>query len=194
MMRSAQWRGMALPILCLALTACGKASSRAVAADPNTPAVVKVPPVILQSDTARPETVPVVSMQDARLTLSRDYALLGAGLAFVDPRLIQGAYSPTAEFTTPNGKFTGNAEILKEYQSFGMDGSVKDFQRVSAAMKVVDSTVVDSGTYTVLRKRTPGDSTVEHGVHASIWRIHPAPMAWVMTRDRLYPAARKKAK
>ena len=133
---------------------------RAKAADPNTPAVVRVPPPILASDTARKEVEPVVTTDAARMTLSRNYALLGAGLSFIDPKLLAAAYAPAAELTTPNGKFTGQAAILKEYQSFGMDGS---------------------GTYTVVRKRDRADFTVERGAYASVWRILSPPMEWVMT-------------
>ena len=191
-MLSAHWRGMALPILCLAIIACGKPDARAKAADPNTPAVVRVPPPILASDTARKEVEPVVTTDAARMTLSRNYALLGAGLSFIDPKLLAAAYAPAAELTTPNGKFTGQAAILKEYQSFGMDGSVKEFSRQSAKLKIVDSTVADSGTYTVVRKRDRADSTVEHGAYASVWRIQSPPMEWVMTQDHLYPATKKR--
>jgi hypothetical protein len=193
-MRSAHWRGMALPILCLAMIACGKPDARANAADPNTPAVVKVPPPILPGDTARKEVEAVVSIDAARTKLSSNYSLLGAGLVYVDRKLLARAYSPTAEFTTPNGKFTGQAAIVKEYESFGLDGSVKEFQRQPAVTKVVDSTVVDSGRYTVVRKRTGAIPSVEQGAYASIWRIHPPPMEWLMTQDRLYPATKKKAK
>jgi hypothetical protein len=128
------------------------------------------------------------------MMLSRNYALLSAAFGFVDPKLLAAAYAPTAELTTPNGKFNGKTAILNEFKSFGMDGSVKEFSRQSAALKVVDSTVVDSGTYTVVRARRGADSTIEHGAYASVWRIHPPPMEWVMTQDHLYPVKRKKAK
>ncbi len=147
---------------------------RAKAADPNTPAVVRVPPPILASDTARKEVEPVVTTDAARMTLSRNYALLGAGLSFIDPKLLAAAYAPAAELTTPNGKFTGQAAILKEYQSFGMDGSVMELQRQSAVLKVVDSTVADSDTYTVVRKRDRADSTVESGVYVRLADPVPA--------------------
>ena len=42
-----------------------------------------------------------------------------------------------------------------------MDGSVKAFNRQSQVLKVVDSTVVDSGIYTFVRKRNGADSTVD---------------------------------
>ena len=194
MMQSAHWRGMALPILCLAITACSKPDARANAADPNTPAVVKVPPPILPGDTARKVVEPAVTDDAARMMVSRNYALAGAGLAMIDPNLISAAYSSDAELTTPNGKFTGTQAILKEFKSFGMDGSVKLFNRQSAQLKIVDSTVVDSGTYTVVRKTARADSTVEHGAYAAVWRIHAPPMDWVMTKDHLYAAAKRKGK
>lgn len=193
-MRSAHWRGMALPILCLAVTACSKPDARPNAADPNLPAVVKLPPPVLPGDTVRKRVEPVVTADIARTTLSRNYALLAGGFAFVDRNLITGAYAPTAELTTPNGKFTGTSAILKEFQSFGMDGSVREFQRKSTVMKIIDSTVTDSGTFTVVRKRTASDSTIEHGSYASVWQIRPAPLDWVMTRDHLYPSARQNRK
>ena len=194
-MRSAQWLRMAVPaVLCLTISACSKPDTRANTADPNAPAVVKAPPPLLPADTAKKEVPSVVSMDQARFTLSRNYALLGASFSFLDPKLQVAAYSPTAELTTPNGTFIGTTAILKEYRSFGMDGSVKSFERRSALTKIVDSTVVDSGTYTVVRARTRTDSTVEHGAYASVWRIHPQPMDWVMSRDHLYPVTKTKGK
>jgi hypothetical protein len=193
MMQTAQWRGMALPILCLIISACSKPDARANAADPNAPAVVKAPPVVLPSDTAKKVPEPVVDQQTAINVVSRNYALAGAGLSMMDPKLILGAYSPTAELVTPNGKFTGQTAIVKEFQSFGMDGSVREFNRQSLVLKVVDSTVADSGYYQVTRKTARADTTVERGAYAAVWRIHPPPMEWVMTEDHLY-AAKKQSK
>lgn len=192
MMQTAQWRGMALPILCLIVSACSKPGANA--ADPNTPAVVKAPPVVLASDTAKKVPEPVVDKDVAINMVSRNYALAGAGLSMMDPKLVTGAYAPTAELTTPNGKFTGQTAILKEFQSFGMDGSVKEFSRQSVMLKVVDSTVVDSGYYQVTRKTARTDTTVERGAYAAVWRIHPAPMDWVMTEDHLYVAKKQARK
>jgi hypothetical protein len=194
-MTSANRRGVALPILCLAFAACSKQDVRAKAAtDPNAPAVVKLPPPILPSDTAKKPVIPVVTAQDAAMALSQRYALLGAGFAFADPQLVREAYAPAAQLTTPNGTFTGQTSIVKELSSLGTSGSVKDFQRTSRVMKVVDSTVVDSGTFTIVRRRPGADSVVEHGFYSSEWRIHPPPALWTMTRDHLYETARKKVK
>jgi hypothetical protein len=185
---------MALPILCLTLAACGKPNAAAKAADPNTPAVVKLPPPVLPGDTAKKPVPPVVSDDEARTTLSRNYALFGAGFAFGNPRLVAESYSPTAELTTPNGTFVGQAAIVKALAKLGMDGSIKDFQRVSRVMKIVDSSVTDSGTFTIVRQRAGADSSVERGTYASVWRIHPPPMVWVMMSDHLHPAPGKKRK
>jgi hypothetical protein len=193
MMQSAQWRGVALPILCLAITACGKPDARANAADPNAPAVVKAPPPVLPADTAKKEIPPLIPDDQLRMQLSRLYAFAGAGLSFTDPKLIAAAYAPAAQLTTPNGTFTGTQAILKEYQSFGMDGSVKDFQRQPGTPRIVDSTVVDSGVYAVTRQR--GAATItETGPYAAEWRIHPPPMDWVITKDHLYPTKKKATK
>jgi hypothetical protein len=188
---------MALSVVTLiGAVACGRPGASANASDPNTPAVVKVPPVVLQSDTAR---IPVhvdsaATWQEARSTVSRDYAVLGAAFTYADPKLLLSSYSPTAVLTTPNGTFTGHDAILKEFRGFGMDGSVKAFTRQSQVLKVVDSTVADSGIYTFVRKRNGADSTVTRGTYATVWQIIPPPKDWVITRDRLYPATKKKGK
>ena len=196
-MRSAHCRGLALSVVAsLALSGCSKPADQANAADPNTPAVVRVPPPVLPSDTAtKPKEVKtVVSWDEARSTVSRNYALLGAAFTYSDPKLLASSYSPTAVLTTPNGTFTGQDAIVKEFRSFGMDGSVKAFNRQSQVLKVVDSTVVDSGIYTFVRKRNGADSTVTRGTYATVWQIIPPPKDWVVMKDHLYPATKKKGK
>lgn len=196
-MRSAHWRGMALSVVALiGVTACGKPGASANASDPNAAAVVKVPPIVFPSDTARkPVRVDsAATWEEARSTVSRDYAVLGAAFTYKDPKLLLSSYSTTAELTTPNGTFSGHEAILKEYRSFGMDGSVKAFMRQSQVLKVVDSTVLDSGIYTFVRKRNATDSTVTRGTYATAWQIVAPPKDWVITKDRLYPATKKKGK
>lgn len=194
MMRSAQWRGMALPILCLAITACGKPPAPAKNNDPNAPAVVKAPLPLVATDTIKPPKPPIIEPNDARTIVLRNYALVGAGLALKDAKLLSAFYSDSAVLTTPNGTARGKSAILREYQSFGMDGSVSEFQRQSIVLQVApDSTVLDSGAYVAKRKGTMG-ATVETGPYASVWRIHPPPMDWVMTRDHLYSPTKSPAK
>ena len=102
-----------------------------------------------------------------------------------------GSSSSTPASPTPNGTARGKGAILREYQSFGMDGSVSEFQRQSIVLQVApDSTVLDSGTYIAKRKGGRG-ATTETGPYASVWRIHPPPMDWVMTKDHLYSPTKK---
>ena len=66
-------------ILPLAIAACAKPDARANAADPNTPAVVKAPPLVLPSDTASKVVPPVISTDDARFKVSQNYASSARG-------------------------------------------------------------------------------------------------------------------
>ena len=52
------------------------------------------------------------------MTVGRDYAMLGAAIVFRDPKLLLSSYAPTAVLTTPNGTFSGQEAIVKEYGSF----------------------------------------------------------------------------
>jgi ketosteroid isomerase-like protein len=191
MIRSAKWRGVALPILCLAMSACGNPDARPKNNDPNAPAVVKAPLPLVATDTQHPPVPPVVEPSDARATVLKNYALVGAGLALRDAKLLAAFYAPDAVLTTPNGTAKGKDAILREYRSFAMDGSVAEFQRQSIVLQVTpDSMVLDSGAYIAKRKGGRG-TTTETGAYASVWRIHPPPMDWVMSKDHLYGPVKK---
>ncbi len=191
MMQSARWRGMALPILCLAITACGKPDSKAAdpkAVDPNAPAVVKAPPIVLPSDTAKKPDPTAVTMENAKVTMARDFGVLAAAISFGDKQMIAAQYAPDATLVTPNGSFQGKEAIVAQFA--GMKG-LKVFQRLSRKTSIVDSTVLDSGVYEIVLKRAGADSLYEQGVYASVWRVHPEPMEWVMSSDHLYPSKKK---
>jgi hypothetical protein len=188
-MRSAHWRGMALSILSLTAAACSKPDARANAADPNTPAVVKAPPVVLASDTAKKPDSAAVSMLLAKTTTARNYAILGFAISRGDLQMVGAQYSPEAKLTTPSGTYAGKNAIAHLYA--GLVG-LKTFQRTSRMTTLKDSTVADSGTYTMVIKRAgAADSSVEHGSYSSLWRVHPEPLEWVMWSDHLYPVPRK---
>ena len=79
-------RRVALPILCFLAGACTapKADQRGTARDPNTPAVVQAPQVVLASDTAKKDTSPgpVIGMDGAKRVIAGNFAVLGAAIAF----------------------------------------------------------------------------------------------------------------
>jgi hypothetical protein len=190
-------RGVALPILCFLANACTpKADQRSAAKDPNTPAVVQAPSVVLASDTAKKDTTPsaVVTMDGAKRVLASNFAVLGAAIAFGDRQMIGANFAPDAEVVTPDTTYKGLVAIANGLGRLGRANSLRDFQRRSVTMKIVDSTVIDSGVYVVLTKRPGADSVLERGRYATTWRIHPPPGEWLITHDRLYrdPARKKK--
>ncbi len=179
---------MALPILCLAIAACGSKDAPAKS-DPNAPAVVKVAPPLLASDTEKKVKQPVVSDMDARNTLARHYALLGTTLAMMDAKTVMQEYAASAEFTTSNGSFVGTDAIAKEMDRLTTGRTIKDFSRTSRTFQIVDSTVVDSGSYAIVSSRPSGGETTERGEYAATWKIQAPPLEWVMLKDHLYPPA-----
>jgi hypothetical protein len=190
MMRSAHWRRMALPILCLIVSACDKRDARASAADPNAPAVVKAPPVVLPSDTEKKiDTTHNVPMLLAKSTIARNYAILGMAISRADRQMIALQYSTDAKLTTPGGTFIGANAIVQSYS--GLTG-LKTFVRQSLVTKIVDSTVADSGMYAIVIKRAgSADSTVQRGNYSALWRVRAEPEEWVMSSDHLYPVQAK---
>jgi hypothetical protein len=202
MMSSADRRRLAFFGLCCFASACTtKADPRIAARDPGAPAVVQAPRVTVPLDTigrTAPSRDPAPSgnlaLDDARRTISSNFAVLGAAIIFGDPRTIASSYAPDAEVITPDTTYKGIAAIVNGLGRLASGKSLREFERRSLASRIVDSTVVDSGVYVVTTKRTGADSVLERGHYATTWRMLPAPRDWVITRDHLYRDAPKKAK
>ena len=194
-MQNIYWRGRVLPFLCLAVFACGKSEVDSKN-DPNKPAVVKVAPPVLASDTAKKIVPPVVDPDAAKLKVSSAYSLMGASLSFEDARTLMSNYAPTAELTTSDSAFKGSRAIATMYARLAAGKRLKAFDRASRAFHLIDSTVIDSGLYKIVLKKSAAsnDSLVETGTYATEWRIHPEPMLWVITKDHLVRGAAKKPK
>jgi hypothetical protein len=188
-MSSADWRGVVLPALLLGLVACGNKPGSAKMSDPNAPAVVRLPPPVLPSDTAKPDTMAEHTQKIAlvRSHLMSDYATLGASIAFGDRRVIASFYAPEAVLVTPDGTRIGVPDIATTLASLGRSRSIQRFDRTPIDIRVIDSTVVDSGRYVSVSKRAGADSVFERGSYVSTWRIHQAPLNWVLKRDELRP-------
>lgn len=197
-MSSAIHRGMALSILCIFVSACSgsRADSRAPAKDPGAPAVVQVPAVVLPSDTIKKDSTPDArsALEAAKRSIAGDFAVLGAAIAFGDRRMIATTYAPDAEVITPEKTYTGSMAIASGLGRLGPSNSLAEFRRRSLAMRIVDSTVVDSGVYIVLTKRVGADSVFERGRYATTWRIHAPPLNWLITRDHFYRESPAKPK
>ncbi len=192
-MRTARWRGMALPILCLIISACAKHDARTTDKnDPNTPAIVelgmpKPPPAEKQP----PQ--PIVNETRVAVRLAENYSVLAAAMTFGDARMIGTLYAKDAELTMPSGTWNGVTNIAASLGALGREKSLKDFRRSSMHHRLVDSTVVDSGTYVITTKRPGADSIFERGSYAAQWRIMPDGR-WVMERDQLQRHAAERPK
>jgi hypothetical protein len=191
MLTAAVRHGMALAILCCSAAACGRKAKPADAAD--APAVVKLPPLVLPSDTTKPDTMQARAekVQAARTVLAQNYALLGAAIVFGDRRTIASMYAPEAILATPDSTYRGPVGIANALAAIGPPKSLRDFRRTSLTFRLVDSTVVDSGTYVAVSARKGADSVVERGSYLARWRMHPPPMNWALTNDRLFHPAKK---
>ena len=189
---------MAIPILAFVLGACTErpAPARPNAADPNAPAVVQLPPVILPSDTAKPDTTERVRQRLAEATsaLGQNYAVLGTAIVFGDRRMIASQYAPDAVLRMPGATHTGSVAIANTLAALGPPKSLKEFKRTSQGTRIADSTVADSGDFVAISKRAGADSLVERGTYVTTWRIHPPPMTWVIKTDELRPRATRRPK
>lgn len=190
-------RGMALSVLCSCAWACGRKPEAAKALDPRVPAVVQLPPPVLPSDTAKPDTM----MQHrerirlARRELVPNYAILGAAMVFGDRRMIASHYAPDAVFLTPDTTLTGSVAIANALAAQGPPRSLVEFNRTSIDVTIIDSTVADSGTYKAIAKRAGArDSTIERGSYVATWRVHAPPLHWVITRDEIRPNGKRHRK
>src|ERR1019366_6262362 len=121
MMNSAIRRAMALPMLCALVAACGRKAESAKASDPNTPAVVKLPPPILPSDTAKPDTMENHRAKvDATMSvLAREYSVLGAATVFGDRSMIASHFAPDAVLVTSDSSYMGNFAIANSLAALG---------------------------------------------------------------------------
>ena len=195
-MDTALRRGMALAALILAVSACTNNSGSTPGAkdDPYKPAVVKVPPIVLASDTAKPDTMQQhrMKMDAIRLKLAENYAVMDAAISHHDTRMLSVMYAPDAQLTTSDSLFEGARPIAVGLAQLSVARSVRSFSRQSSGFAVVDSTVTDSGSYVILSQRTGADSLFERGKYVTSWRVHNEPLAWAIHRDHLVPVAKHK--
>jgi hypothetical protein len=190
-MHTATWRGMALPILCLLSASCGKTDARdAAKTDPSKPAVVELGMPKLPEPVKEPPR-PIVDENQLVVKLAQNYSLLAAAMVNGDARMIGSLYAPDAEFSMPDGAWSGVANIATNLASLGRQKSLSDFQRRTARHLLTDSTVVDSGAFLITIKRAGADSVYERGSYATRWRIK-ADGNWLMERDMLTIARKKK--
>jgi hypothetical protein len=179
-----------------AVAACGNNSGSAPGAndDPNKPAVVKAPRVVLPSDTAKPDTMAAhntkIALIHGKLEIYR--ANLDAAIAFQDTKWLSTLYAPDAKLTTSDTVFEGSRSIAIGLARMTVARSVRSINHRSSGFSVLDSIVTDSGTYLIVSRRALADSVLERGKYVTAWRMHTEPLNWAIKNDRLTPAGKHK--
>ncbi|MDA1080568.1 MAG: hypothetical protein O2973_02655 [Gemmatimonadetes bacterium] len=195
-MRSA----VTLGTLCVVavITACTSREDAANAAnaanaarkvDPNLPAVVQGPPIIIPSDTARPDTMPDYRqrMSDAARELIPQYSVLGAAAVFGDRRMLVSIYSPGAMLRLGDSTFTGGVRAAAALVDLFRRSSVNEMVRQSRSTNAIDSVYTDSGAYLMASKRGGGETALERGTFVSKWRKLAKDPGWALEYDEITP-------
>jgi hypothetical protein len=185
--------GVGIGVACLPVVACSTrdSASHASADDPNRPAVIRLPPPILPSDTAKPDTTEQTQARIAfaRNVLIQGYAVISASLAFRDPALLREVYSPDAVLQTPDSTYRGLAAVSAGLAALARGASITELRRSPDRILMgPDSTVLDSGTYVIVSKREGGPEREQRGRYGATWRMLAPPMAWALKSDRLHKA------
>ncbi|MHB8838767.1 MAG: hypothetical protein ACYC7F_07415 [Gemmatimonadaceae bacterium] len=123
------------------------------------------------------------------------YSLISATMVNQDGRMLGQLYMPSAVLRVPDSTVTGGPEVVRYLLNLARSKSLADFQRTSHGMRIGDdSTLVDSGSYVMVLKRSAKDSVVERGQYTSTVRARADVSAWMILDDRLRPRSSPKPK
>lgn len=179
---------VALVVVALAVAAC-TGSADAEKADPNRPAVVQVPPPILPSDTAQPDTMPehLQRMADAKAELSPLYSMMAAMAIMGDRRTLSTDLAPDVVIRLGDSTYTGRVAATNALVAFMRRASISDMGRSSRVLSAVGSVYTDSGEYGMLSRREGGTPVEQRGNYVSVWTRYAMPQRWELQRDELIP-------
>jgi hypothetical protein len=184
-------------LVAVTAAACGKAGrSDAPASDPDRPAVVVGPRVVLPSDTAHPDTMPAYRerMEDLKRRVSEWHGFVGAMVVFGDRKVLLSYYAPSATVRIADTTLTGAQQIANGLVDLGRRTSIREFLRAPYRVHATDSVAVDSGTYGILMQREGGPRREERGTYVTTWHRTANPQQpWVILRDVLKPDPTGKA-
>lgn len=123
------------------------------------------------------------------------YSLATATMINNDARMLGQIYAPNAVLRVPDSTVTGMPAVVRQLLSLARAKSLTEFQRRSLGMRILDdSTLLDSGTYVMVLKRSPKDSSLERGRYAATWRARSDVTQWVILEDYLKPDQPAKTK
>ncbi|MBW7932260.1 MAG: nuclear transport factor 2 family protein, partial [Gemmatimonadaceae bacterium] len=184
------------------IAACGaSAKPDAPPADPKAPAtepaVVAVPlnlPHLAVDTNTKPKSnlIPEDPTQ-RQIAVADGYSLAATTMILQDGRTLASLYHPDAVLHTPDSTVTGAPAVTRQLLTLARNKSLSEFQRTSNGIRIVDdSTLVDSGSYVMVLKRTAKDSVFERGKYATKWRARADVTKWVMLDDQFRPGAPSK--
>lgn len=105
-----------------------------------------------------------------------------------DARMLGQIYDPGAVLHFPDSIVTGGPAVTRQLLALARTKSLADFQRVSQGTRILDdSTLLDSGTYVMVLRRSPKDSVLERGKYAATWRARTDVSKWVILEDHIQP-------
>lgn len=178
----------------LLATACGE--PRAVAetsnTDPNKPAVIQVPPVILPSDTATPDTMPAYmeKIASAKSEIMPEYSLITAAAVLGDQRTLATQLAPDVVIKMAGVTLTGRDPAVAGLVEFARRNSLREILRQSHVLNAIGSTFTDSGAYLMVAQRGIAKPVEQRGTYVSVWRQGSgSEPKWQMVRDELTPDA-----
>jgi hypothetical protein len=172
----------------------GKADS--AQGDPNRPAVVKGPPIILPADTAKPDTMPAHQRKanSMRGALVDPYAVIAAGVGFGDPKLLGSVFAPDAVVKYGDSTYTGANNVVNSLLRMNQRQGLKDLTHASHTLNWRDSTYTDSGYYTMKYGRDGAPLREERGTYVAVWEhVGSGTSPWLLHRDVLTPSNPSKA-
>lgn len=189
-------RRLYLPLVVLiGITACNSAAKQdAAPQDPKAPAlepaVINVPlnvPTPNAPATANTPLIPTDRMERV-VAVSSSYSLASATMVRQDGRMLIQLYAPDAVLKTPETTVMSGPAVVSYLMNLAREKSLSSFQRTSLAIGIIDdSTLADSGSYTMVLKRTPTDSVLERGRYTAKWRARSRITDWVILEDQITP-------
>ena len=180
--------------------ACGAPAPQDTAVkDPKAPAtepaVVSVPLNLprLATDSAAQSSQPSVMPLDSLARsggLSSLYSLITATMINSDSRMLGRLYAPAAVLHTPDSTVHNGPAVVRHLITMARAKSMADFQRTSRGLRIIDdSTLVDSGSYVMVLRRSPRDSVFERGQYWATVRGGAYVGAWLVLEDRFKPGS-----
>ncbi|MHB0962405.1 MAG: hypothetical protein ACYC5V_04240 [Gemmatimonadaceae bacterium] len=152
------------------------------------------PPATTAPGTPKPALIPEDPVQ-RMAPMSAGYSLATATMLNSDARMLGQLYAPNAVLRVPDTTVTGMPAVVRQLLSLARSKSLTEFQRSSKGMRILDdSTLLDSGTYVMVLKRSPKDSVLERGRYAATWRARTDVTQWVILEDYLKPDQSANAK